>query len=53
LIEESNKKQIEKEKQIEFIENRRKKSRAIALILFIMVFTFFLTTVIRISSNIS
>jgi|TARA_B100002052_G_scaffold99996_1_gene92377 hypothetical protein len=53
LIKESKKMKIEKEKHDEFVENRRKKSKAIAIILFVMVFTFFMTTVIRISSNIS
>ena len=53
MTQDSKKMKIEKEKQDEFIENRRKKSMAIAIILFVMVFTFFITTVIRISSNIS
>ena len=53
MTKESKKMKIEKEKQAEFIENRRKKSKAIAIILFVMGFTFFMTTVIRISSNIS
>ncbi len=37
----------------EFLKNRKKKSKAIAIILFLLVFIFFLTTVIKISSNIS
>ena len=53
MIKENKKMKIEKEKHDEFVENRRKKSKAIAIILFVMVFTFFITTVIRISSNIS
>tara|TARA_X000000950_G_scaffold289227_1_gene411011 strand:+ start:406 stop:579 length:174 start_codon:yes stop_codon:yes gene_type:complete len=39
--------------QEEFLKNRKKKSKAIAIILFLLVFIFFLTTVIKISSNIS
>ena len=39
--------------QEEFLKNRKKKSKAIAIILFTLVFIFFLTTVIKISSNIS
>ena len=53
MTNESKKKRTEKEKQIEFIKNRGKKSMAIAIILFVMVIIFFLTTIIRISSNIS
>ncbi|MFL2817597.1 MAG: hypothetical protein ACJ0AN_05310 [Alphaproteobacteria bacterium] len=36
-----------------FIANRKKKSIAIAVILFALVLVFFFTTVVRITSNIS